>query len=237
MFFYLPWYNFFTDYFFLQFLIIYTLLVFFNSKNVYYSLMYMFFLIFYFGLVLSLLQADLFTGFLWTTEFTIILIALILFFYLNVEGSILKINLKISNFYFVYFLFFFLFIFFFKNSMYNNLDCYNDLNWLFFNFYFDDWYESLNNFLMTDFISLYTTYYSVNSIEFLIIGYLLFLGSLISVSLNKSYKNLKIYDNSNFLKLFNFFNNFLNYSFLRKQTLNDQSYYDPNIRLFKKKKW
>lgn len=197
----------------------------------------MFFLIFYFGLVLSLLQADLFTGFLWTTEFTIILIALILFFYLNVEGSILKINLKISNFYFVYFLFFFLFIFFFKNSMYNNLDCYNDLNWLFFNFYFDDWYESLNNFLMTDFISLYTTYYSVNSIEFLIIGYLLFLGSLISVSLNKSYKNLKIYDNSNFLKLFNFFNNFLNYSFLRKQTLNDQSYYDPNIRLFKKKKW
>lgn len=197
----------------------------------------MFFLIFYFGLVLSLVQADLFTGFLWTTEFTIILIALILFFYLNVEGSILKINLKISNFYFIFFLFFFLFFFFFKNSMYNNLDFYNDLNWLFFNFYFDDWYESLNNFLMTDFISLYTTYYSINSVEFLIIGYLLFLGSLISVSLNKSHKNLKIYDNSNFLKLFNFFNNFLNYSFLRKQTLNDQSYYDPNIRLFKKKKW
>ncbi len=197
----------------------------------------MFFLIFYFGLVLSLVQADLFTGFLWTTEFTIILIALILFFYLNVEGSILKINLKISNFYFIFFFFFFLFFFFFKNSMYNNLDFYNDLNWLFFNFYFDDWYESLNNFLMTDFISLYTTYYSINSVEFLIIGYLLFLGSLISVSLNKSHKNLKIYDNSNFLKLFNFFNNFLNYSFLRKQTLNDQSYYDPNIRLFKKKKW
>lgn len=90
---------------------------------------------------------------------------------------------------------------------------------------------------MTDFISLYTTYYSINSIEFLIIGYLLFLGSLIAVSLNKAQKNLKIYENSNFLKLFNFFSNFLNYSFLRKQNLNDQSYYDPNIRLFKKKKW
>ena len=237
MFFYLPWYNFFTDYFLLQFLIIYTLLVFFNSKNIYYTLMYMFFLIFYFGLVLSLVQADLFTGFLWTTEFTIILIALILFFYLNVEGSILKINLKISNFFFTFFLLFFLFFFFFKNSQFSNIDYYNDLNWIFFNFYFDDWYESLNNFLMTDFISLYTTYYSINSIEFLIVGYLLFLGSLIAVSLNKSYKYSKIHDNSSFLKLFNFFNNFLNYSFLRKQTLNDQSYYDPNIRLFKKKKW
>ena len=89
---------------------------------------------------------------------------------------------------------------------------------------------------MTDFTSLYFTYYSINSIEFIIMGYLLFLGSLVSVSLNKAHKNSKLYDNSNFLKLFNFFSNFLNYSFLRKQNLNDQSYYDPNIRLFKKKK-
>lgn len=197
----------------------------------------MFFLIIYFGLILSLIQAEIFTGFLWTTEFTIILIALILFFYLNVEGSILKINLKLSNFYFFFFIFFFLFIYFLKFSYFTNINFFDNLNWLFFNFYFDDWYESLNNFLMTDFIALYSTYYSINNIEFLIIGYLLFLGSLISVSLNKAQKNLKIYDNSNLLKLFNFFSNFLNYSFLRKQNLNDQSYYDPNIRLFKKKKW
>lgn len=197
----------------------------------------MFFLIFYFGLILSLLQAEIFTGFLWTTEFTVILIALILFFYLNVEGSILKININISNFYYVFFLIFFLFFFFSYFSFFDSINYYNELNWIFFNFYFDDWYESLNNFLMTDFISLYTTYYSINSVEFLIIGYLLFLGSLIAVALNKSQKNSKINENSNFLKLFNFFSNFLNYSFLRKQNLNDQSYYDPNIRLFKKKKW
>lgn len=212
-------------------------MIFYNSKNIYYTLLYTFFLILYFGLILSLVQAEIFTGFLWTTEFTIILIALILFFYLNVEGSILKINLKISNLFYFFFLFTFLFIYFFKYSYFNSINFFNELNWLFFNFYFDDWFESLNNFLMTDFISLYSTYYSINNIEFLIVGYLLFLGSLIAVSLNKSQKNLKIYDNSNLLKLFNFFSNFLNYSFLRKQNLNDQSYYDPNIRLFKKKKW
>jgi hypothetical protein len=56
------------------------------------------------------------------------------------------------------------------------------------------------------------------------------------VSLNKIQKNSKISGNSDFLNFFNFFSNFLNYSFLRKQTLSQQSNYQPSLRLFKKKK-
>jgi hypothetical protein len=56
------------------------------------------------------------------------------------------------------------------------------------------------------------------------------------VSLNKIQKDSKIFYSANFFNFFDFFKNFLNFSFLRKQTLADQSNYQPNLRLFKKKK-
>lgn len=158
-----------------------------------------------------------------------------MFFYLNVEGSILKFNLKLNNLISVFYLTFFLFIFFIRIADYSFYS-YN-LNWLFFNFYFDDWYESLNNSFMNDFISLFLSYYRINSVEFIVMGYLLLLASIICVNMNKQIKNSKIESNSLFLKNFNFFNDLLNFSFLRKQNLNDQSNYDSNIRIFKKKKW
>lgn len=237
VFFWWPWINFFDDVWFLQFLILYTFFVFYNSKNVYYSLLYLFFIIFYLGLAISIVQAELFTGFLWTTEFTVIMIALVLFFYLNVEGNLLKLNLKNSNFLFLYLIYFFTFVFsvfYFSN---NTIFYQQNLDWLFFSYIFDDWYEAFNNSLMNDFITLTLAYYSINSFEYILVGYLLLLGSVLCVVLNKIQKNVKIDGNSNFLNFFNFFSNFLNFSFLRKQTLNDQSFYQPNLRLFKKKKW
>lgn len=237
VFFWWPWINFFDDVWFLQFLILYTFFVFYNSKNVYYSLLYLFFIIFYLGLAISIVQAELFTGFLWTTEFTVIMIALVLFFYLNVEGNLLKLNLKNSNFLFLYLIYFFTFVFsvfYFSN---NTIFYQQNLDWLFFSYIFDDWYEAFNNSLMNDFITLTLAYYSINSFEYILVGYLLLLGSVLCVILNKIQKNVKIDGNSNFLNFFNFFSSFLNFSFLRKQTLNDQSFYQPNLRLFKKKKW
>ena len=237
VFFWWPWINFFDDVWFLQFLILYTFFVFYNSKNVYYSLLYLFFIIFYLGLAISIVQAELFTGFLWTTEFTVIMIALVLFFYLNVEGNLLKLNLKNSNFLFLYLIYFFTFVFsvfYFSN---NTIFYQQNLDWLFFSYIFDDWYEAFNNSLMNDFITLTLAYYSINSFEYILVGYLLLLGSVLCVVLNKIQKNVKIDGNSNFLNFFNFFSSFLNFSFLRKQTLNDQSFYQPNLRLFKKKKW
>ena len=232
-----PWLNFFDDSWIIQFLILFTFFIFYNSKNVYYSLLYFFFIIFYIGLAISIVQAELFTGFLWTTEFTIILIILILFFYLNIEGNFLKINLKNINFYYIYLFFFFLFLF----SLYFFFNPYSyiqkELNWLFFSYFYNDWYEALNNILMNDFIVLTLSYYSINSIEFFLIGYLLLLGSVVCVILNKIQKNSRINNTSNFLKFFSYFTIVFNYMFFRKQTLNLQSNYKPTLRFFKKKKW
>lgn len=234
---YFPWYNFLSDFFMIQLIFLYLLITFYNSKNIYYTLLYFFFLIFLLGITLSILQAELFTGFLWTIELTVILISLILFFYLNVEGGNNLYSLKINNFLLIFIIFLFISFYFILNLNYINLNYYNEINWLYFNYYFDDWYESLNNFLMNDFLILTLSYYFINNIEFLIIGYLLFITSIICVLMNRSSKNSKISGNSIFLNLFNFFSKYLNYSFLRKQNLLNQSIYDPNIRIFKKKKW
>ena len=80
-------------------------------------------------------------------------------------------------------------------------------------------------------------YYSINNVEFLLIGIILFIGSIICVVLNKTQKLAKYDKTSFFLNFFSFFSDFLNYSFLRKQDLNSQTNYTPNIRIFKKKKW
>jgi len=160
------------------------------------------------GLALSIIQAEFFTGFLWTTEFTVILIAMVLFFYLNVEGNILKVDLKSTNFYYVYFVFallFFFSMFFFSNSL---SYIQKNLDWLFFSYVFDDWYEAFNNSVMNDFMALTLAYYSLNSIEFLLVGYLLLMGSVLCVALNKIQKNSKISGNSDFLNFFNFFSSF-----------------------------
>lgn len=90
---------------------------------------------------------------------------------------------------------------------------------------------------MNDFMALTLAYYSLNSIEFILVGYLLLMGSVLCVALNKIQKNSKINGNFEFLNFFNFFSSFLNYSFLRKQSLNEQATYQPSLRLFKKKKW
>lgn len=89
---------------------------------------------------------------------------------------------------------------------------------------------------MNDFISLFTSFYIINSVEFIVMGYLLFIASIVAVSLNKIQKDNKINSQASFLKLFNYFSSFLNYSFLRKQNLNEQNMYNSNIRIFKKKK-
>ena len=81
------------------------------------------------------------------------------------------------------------------------------------------------------------SYYSINSIEFILVGYLLLIGSIICVLLNKIQKNIKLNYLWIYFNFFNLFENFLNFSFFKKQTLNFQSNFKPSLRFFKKKKW
>nr|YP_010411984.1 NADH dehydrogenase subunit 6 [Tetrahymena rostrata]QBI37952.1 Ymf62 [Tetrahymena rostrata]URP31144.1 NADH dehydrogenase subunit 6 [Tetrahymena rostrata] len=223
---------FFIENFILQFFIIYILYLLVVNNNLYYVLLYVFLEIVFFGLFICLYQLELFTGFLWVAEFTIIFISVVLLFYLNVGGLHLKYN-NINNL-FYYLPSIVLFLLFYCLDFLSELELYLPIEFNYMDFY-DDYYESFNNTNMNDFIPLTLSYYSVNGIEFILIGLLLLLGSVACVNLYKSNKNFSIIKQSNLLNMFNFFKDFINFSFLRKQDLNYQTNFKPSLRSIKKK--
>lgn len=176
---------------------------------------------------------EFFTGFLWVVECTVIFIALILLFYLNVEGFQGRLSLKSFRSYFILVLGS---SFFLLNNMYFISTGEVFLPQLFNNFsLWENYYEALFNINMNDFKSLTITYYSINSFEFIMVGFILLVGSLVCVNLNRLQKSIKIYKYSNYFNVFDFFKDFLNYTFMRKQNLLDQTNVSSNIRIFKKK--
>lgn len=228
-----PWLSFFSETWLVQLLLVYVLYLIFSTLNIYFILLYLFVEIFLFGIFISIIQMELFTGFLWVVECTVIFIALLLLFYLNVEGNQLRFNLKSYrlNFVFLIFIIFMLsnnFLFlgnyeFYIPIVFNNIDLW------------DDFYESLYNVNMNDFRALTIGYYSINSIEFLLIGLILLVGSLVCVNLNKLQKSMKIFKYSIYFNMFDYFKDFINFTFMRKQNLVDQNNTLSSIRIFKKK--
>jgi len=225
--------NFLNEVFFLQFIIFYTLYLIYSTSNLFFTLFYLFMLFFYFGLVLGFYNLEIFTAFLWLTECVIVFISALFLFYLNVYGNNNKINLNIYSFkYLGIFIGFFLLtlwlIFPFNLEFFLPID----LN---INYYWDDYYEALNNFLINDVFGLYTSYYVLNSFEFLMIGLLLLFASMICVNLSKFNKNLKLNNYYELLTLYDFFNDFVSFLFMRKQNLTNQTIAAVSTRIFKKK--
>jgi hypothetical protein len=85
---------------------------------------------------------------------------------------------------------------------------------------------------MNDFSFLKISYYEVNSFEFLVLGYLLLIASLVCIILSrlKFLERFQPFINKYKLSLSSF-----NYSFLRKQNLEEQTNQIPSLRIFKKK--
>lgn len=189
-------------------------------------------LVVFFGLFLALYQLDLFTAFLWLAEFVVIFISILFIFYLNVYSNVSKKNK--SFYFFKYFGFFLFFILF---SQYYSI--FSDFEFISFNFLnyhlFDNFYEHINISILNDFFSFFKSYYYYNSLEFLLIGFLLLVGSLICVNLNFFSKNNKILNYYDFFVVFDFFKDFSKFIFMRKQNLNDQLHTQPATRIFKKK--
>lgn len=88
---------------------------------------------------------------------------------------------------------------------------------------------------MNDFFSLYLSYYFINSLEFVLLGSLLLYVSLVCVNLNKFNKNFKLNNYYDLFTVFDFFFDFINFFFLRKQNLVDQENHAAATRVFKKK--
>lgn len=229
----MPWMNFLNDFFFLQFFILYIMYVIYSTTNLYFVLFYLFIEFFFFGIFLAIYNLELFTAFLWLTECVIVFVSVLFLFYLNVYGNIIKLNLLTYSFkYFgVYIGFIFLFTWFcfpfnFEFIFISELNSFS---------IWENYYEALFNLKMNDLFSLFISYYYINSFEFILIGLLLLFISLVCVNLNKFNKNFKLNNYYNLFTLFDFFNDFINFFFLRKQNLVDQEIHPASTRIFKKK--
>lgn len=227
-----PWIFFFNDFFFIQFFLYYFIYLVFNTKNIYYILFYIFLLFFYFGLFLSLLNLDLFTAFLWLTETVVIFVSVVLLFYLNVHSDNNYFNYLHDSYKFYGFL---IFIFLFNLNFFY---IFEKESLLLFNnsfFIYDNFYESLNNLKLFDFFGLYVSYYNINSFEYLIIGFILLLASLVCVNLNKFIRINRSFNYYSILNLFDFFYDFIKVFFLKKQNLNNQTNQLSYVKILKKK--
>lgn len=224
--------TFFLENFLLQSSILYVLYLIASNNNLYYILLYIFVEIILLGIFVCLYQLELFTGFLWVAEFTIVFISIVLLFYLNTDGLHLKYNINLNNISY-YIMSFLLLILYLNMNLYSELELYLPIELNYIDF-FDNYYESIHNFAMNDFIPLTLSYYFINSSEFLSIGFLLLIGSVACVNLYKYNKNYSIVKQSSLLDIFNFFKDFINYTFIRKQNLNKQTLHEPSLRSIKK---
>lgn len=230
-FFWCPWVTLNVETMLLQFCILYLLFIIYNSKNVYYTLLYVFILFFFFGIYLAFWQIDIFTGFLWLLEITILFVYLLVLFYLNFKGYTNSLQDKeyFFNKYFVI-LFYFYINFFFISACENS--SYEEIN---FFLLWENYYEPLVNFTMNDFSLFLLSYYTFNSLEFVLIGLILLLGSIVCVNLYRSNKDQSSSNINAFLTSFHFFKDTWNYNFLRKQNLTNQNLTIPSTRIFSKK--
>jgi len=175
-------------------------------------------------------QIEVFTAFLWLIECSVLFVFLLLLFYLNVKG--------VSSYIFMQtyqtILFIALFLFCILLTTYLDTQAYSTFIGEPFNI-FDNYYESFLNQVTNDLFGLSISYFLLNSLEFLIVGFLLLVGSVICVNLYQVNKNIRVQNYSSFLGVFNFFTDFLSFYFLRRQNLIKQGNTKAALKVFKKK--
>jgi hypothetical protein len=93
----------------------------------------------------------------------------------------------------------------------------------------------MHNTAMNDFGGLLVGYYSINSLEFILVGVLLLIGSVACVNLFRNTRLSNVVQYNTFFKLFNFFTDFIDYIFMRKQNLTKQTKMKGSTKIFKKK--
>ena len=222
-----PWVDFFNEIFLIQIVlvILYTYTIMYSS--VYYTLLYVFVLFFLFGIALSTFQLELFTAFLWLIECSVIFVFLLLLFYLNVKNIFIYTN----KFFYNYFILVFYFIYIIMvtpnvGTSLTNLSLY---------FILDNSYEGIFNVLQNDLFVFFISYYIINNVEFIFVGFLLLVGSIICVNLHSVNRNTRLQNYSSFINVFNFFLDMCSFVFLRKQNLIKQGNTKPSLKIFFKK--
>lgn len=228
-----PWFTFLDLSVFLQFFTLYGLYGIFVSSNLYYVLFYIILEIFFLGIFLSFYQVEIFTAFLWLTEVVIILVCLFILFNTTPSGNVNKvlknyIQTNISATILIIFVVS-------TNYTYLNLPEYAISDNFLSSYIWDDFYEAVNNKNTNDLYGIFLSFYWLNSVEFLVVGLVLLIGSLICVQLNKFLKTNKTLNYISFFEIYDFFKDFSKTLFLRKQNLTDQENSKSSTRSFSKK--
>ena len=222
-----PWVDFFNEIFLIQILLV----IIFIYVNVYsspfYTLLYVFILFFLVGIALSIFQLELFTAFLWLIECSVVFIFLLLLFYLNVKNVFLQ--TKELLYYHIYICVYLIYIILTNQNtglFFAGLVIYHIL---------DNSYECVFNFLQNDLFVFFISYYVLNNIEFVVIGLLLLVGSMVCVNLYLVNKNVRIQNYNSFFNVFSFFLDMCGFVFLRKQNLVKQGNSKASLKVFLKK--
>lgn len=181
----------------------------------------MFIIFLWLGVFLCFYNVELFTGFLWVVELTVVFIIILFLFFFNFSGE-----LKNSRFFFFRFIAVIFFFFFDDVSSMPEL-----LN---FNFFFDDFYESKTYLGLNDICSLFLSYYAFNGFLLFVFGFLIFLTSIICVGVLRAARGGLVLAAADSLAVYSFFRDLLNFEFLRKQNLFYQNLRKPTTRLVKK---
>lgn len=179
---------------------------------------------------MSIFQVELFTAFLWLVECSVLFVFLLLLFYVNIKGT--HPYTSIQN-YLVFFPIVLLLYVLFLNG-YLESDNFRLLDMGVYGLV-DNYYEALLNPITNDLFGFFLSYYFLNGVEFLIVGFLLLVGSVICVTLYLTNKNVRVQSIDNYLLVFNFFSDFTSFFFLRKQNLIKQGNNKASLKLFKKK--
>jgi len=182
------------------------------------------------GVYLAIFQIELFTAFLWLVECSVLFVFLLLLFFLNIKGVYTYTILTSYNYVFPLFLL----IFFFLINYYSESDtsCILDMN-----FYgvLDNYYEAIYNSVSNDLFGFSISYYFLNGVEFVLVGFLLLIGSVVCVNLYQFNKSIRAQSYNNYLTIFNFFSDFTSFFFLRRQNLIKQGNNKASLKVFKKK--
>jgi hypothetical protein len=217
-----PWISFLSECAAIQFCLLLSLFFFNQSKTLFYSVIYMLLLFIWLGIFLAYFNVELFTGFLWVVELTVIFILVLFLFYFNFSGE-----LRTSKFFFFKFMLVVVLLFFFDNFSLK-------LDFLNFNFFFENFYELRSSALMNDLHSLFLSYYYFNGFLLFLFGFLVFLVSIVCVNLLRASKVVTLDAVLSALSVYNFFADLLNFEFLRKQNLFHQNLRKSNSRLVRK---
>ena len=214
-----------------QLFLMYLLWLLVNSRNIFYTVVYMFLLLIYLGVFIAFYQMELYTGFLWVAEFSIVLVFLILVIYLNTDGYSKHLqSYSTSRFAIFVFISLCIGVAFHTNRLSLSYDFLMDEAAL-----WDNYYEALFNTTTNDFNGLFLSYYNFNSFEFLLFALLLLFGTFLCVALFKSFYTVKTIPYSRFFSMFDFFALKTNYNFLRQQNLHTQTSNPAANRVIRKK--